>query len=321
VWSLVAQALAGSVVATAVLWGASTWRPRLRASRRHFRELFGFSGYVFGTSVLALVSRRGDDFLIGWVLGPVALGYYVIAYELINALADLLGAVATRVGFPAFSRLQADPARMREWLYAATRYITLLAAPAFVGVMLVAPEFVRVAYGAQWAPSIPVMQVLALLGVLHAAFAIQGTVMLAAGKATWRFAITLIGVVGNIVAFFIAVRWGIVAVAIAYVIRGYLLSPLPVLALHRLIGLELGEYLRQYRTPLLASGLMAAGLLLLETLLEPALPPELLLASMIGSGVVIYAAAVHLQQPHLLRDLARHLQRSPVGVVPTDSGP
>jgi PST family polysaccharide transporter len=107
------------------------------------------------------------------------------------------------------------------------------------------------------------MQVLAFMGILHSVYYFNDTVMAALGKQHWRLRLTLLNAVGNLIAFAIAVRWGIVAVALAYTIRGYLFSPLPLLALRRLIRLDLIAYLRQFAAPF--AGCIAMALAVFAT--------------------------------------------------------
>jgi len=76
VWSIVGQRLANEGVKSIVLWWMSDWQPGLKVSWRHFRELFAFGVNILGFNILGFFNRRSDDFLIGYFLGPVALGYY-----------------------------------------------------------------------------------------------------------------------------------------------------------------------------------------------------------------------------------------------------
>lgn len=310
VWSLVAQTLTASAVGTVVLWRVSEWRPAFRMSMKHFRDLAGFSASILGSNLLSVVNRRSDDFLIGVFLGPVALGYYTVAYTLLRNLTSLLAGATTRVAFPAFSRLQHDLPRMRKGFYTATKYTSLIAFPAFIGLILVAPEFIRGVYGPKWVPSVPVMQVLALIGILHSVFYFNATVMNAAGKASWQFGLSLLNAVTNLIAFAIAVRWGIVAVAAAYVLRGYLLSPLTLWLLRRLISIDFRTYFRQYLVPAAGSAAMAAVILVLKRVVGGSLGPvvELILYTTVGAGS--YALFVHLRAPHLWHDLMRMTRRS-----------
>lgn len=303
VWSLVGQNLVSSVVGAIVLWGVSDWRPSLNFSRRHFRDLFSFGINLMGINLLGFLNGRADDFLIGYFLGSTALGYYTVAYRLLRVMTKLLTGVTSAVAFPTFSRLQSNPKRMRNALYSAVRYTSLIAFPAFVGVSVVAPGLVRVLYGTKWAPSIPAMQILALIGVLHAVYYFSGSIITAAGKPSWRLAISLLGTTVNVVGFAIAVRWGIVAVAAALVVSGYLVAPIELWVVRRLIGIDVRTYLGQAAVPFLGTLAMVAVLLTLKYTFGQELGLRVQVVVYVLAGIVTYLAAVHLMARSLLAEL------------------
>ncbi|UCC50644.1 MAG: MOP flippase family protein [Anaerolineaceae bacterium] len=301
VWSLVAQNLVGSLLGVIFLWRASHWRPGFNFSKRHLSELYGFGLNVIGIKVLDFFNRRSDDFLIGYFLGPVALGYYTIAYRLLLVMLQLLTGITTAVSFPTFSRLQKEPERMRSAFYKVTKVTSLIAFPAFVGILIVAPELVDVLYGSEWAPSVPVMQILALIGILSSVTLFNNTVMKAAGKPSWQLAIMSINMVFAVIGFLIVVRFGIVAVAAAYVITGYLLAPLAYFAVHRLIRIDLRTYLLQYAIPLVGSLGMVAIVMALKQVLGEALNIHLRLSIYVVAGAITYLAFVLLADRSMAR--------------------
>jgi O-antigen/teichoic acid export membrane protein len=299
VWSLVAQNLVKGVVGVIVLWKVSKWRPRLRFSRTHLKDLFPFGLNIIGTNLLNFINRRADEALIGYFLGSTMLGFYTVAYKLLTIMMDLLTGVTTAVAYPTFSRMQGDPDRMRRGLYQATYFTSLISFPAFLGVALLAPDLVVAIFGPQWAPSIPVMRVLSFIGILHSVFYFNCSVMLAAGKPSWRLGITLMNAVCNIIAFAIAVRWGIVAVAAAYVIRGYLLSPVPLWALRRLLRINIKEYLRQYAVAFLGSLLMILTILVFQHFTGDVLGLHARILTYVFIGCATYVLSIRIFDPSL----------------------
>jgi PST family polysaccharide transporter len=93
------------------------------------------------------------------------------------------------------------------------------------------------------------------------------------------------------------------------VIRGYVLAPLHLLAVRRLIDIDIGEYARQYVVPIVGSVVMVACVLLLKMLLAGALPTLVTLAICIVTGILVYGAAVWAQAPDILGDLLRVARR------------
>ena len=298
VWSLVAQQLVSALVATVTLWWLSDYRPAFRFSKRHFDDLFAFEINELGSRVLNFFSRRSDDLLIGLFLGPVALGFYSVAYRTMYIMTDLFASSLSTVAFSLFSRLQADPESMRRNFLNATRLSSLFAFPAFIGLGVLAPEFVRGVLGEQWTESIPVLQVLLIVGALQSVSLFNNVVLKSMGKPSWALGFTALATVGNLIGFLIVVRYGIVAVAAAYVIRGYLMAPLAVYLVGKLIHLDYGAYLRQYISPLASSAVMVAAIVLAQSLL-PETSALLGLLMYTALGAAVYIGAVRFFAPEL----------------------
>jgi len=295
VWSLVAQNLAIGLAGVIVLWRASDWRPGFRVSKKYYKELFTFGVSVVGNNLSKVFVRRSDDFLIGYFLGPTLLGYYTIGYRLLLAIIRLVTGIINSVAFPTFSRIQHQPERMRRAFYKVTQYTSLLAFPIFIGLASLASELVLALFGGKWAPSIPVMQVLALIGILQSVLFFNGSVLRASGKPSWEFGIMLLNAVCSVIGFLLAVRWGIVAVAASFVIVGYLLAPISYGAVRRLIQIDFSTYLWQFVAPLSSSLIMVAVILGLKYVFKPQeLNLYLELSIYLSAGVVTYLLAIRL---------------------------
>ncbi len=308
VWSLVGQQLVNALAGVLVLWWASDWRPGLKVSAKHFRDLFDFGINIVGFNLLDFFNRRADNLLVGYFLGPVALGYYAVAYRVLLVMTQLLTSTMNSVALPTFSRLQGEPERLRQAFYTVTQLTSLISFPTFLSMAALAPELVQVLFGDKWAASIPVMQVLAFIGILHSLTYFNGSVLMAMGKPSWRLWLNCLNAVVNVTAFALAVQHGIVAVASAYVIFGYLLSPLPLLLVRRVIHIELITYLRQYVTPLTASIVMVIAILGTKFFLASLTTSLVVLVVCTLIGAAVYAITIQLIAPALLQrslELAR----------------
>ena len=303
VWSLVVQDLLNVAIGVIVLWNVSHWRPRFVFSRKRFDELFSFGLNIIGINLLNFVNSHADDLLIGYFLGPTLLGFYTVAYKLFGVTRDLMTSVINAVALPTFARLQGEPVRMRKAFYQAISYASLIAFPAFIGMSIIAPQLISGLFGKQWQLSIPVLQVLAWIGILHSVFYFHDSLIIALGKPSWRLAMIFLNAVTNLIAFTIAVRWGIVAVAAAYVIRGYLLSPLEVWMVRSLAGVELGKYFRQFLAPALGCVAMAISILAAQYGLGGGLDLRLQIVIYVAVGMLSYTLVVQWVTPSLRKQL------------------
>ncbi len=303
VWSLVAQELVYEGVGIIILWGASDWRPRLRVSLPHFQQLFDFGVHILAFQLVDFFNQRTDSLLIGYFLGAVALGYYAIAQRILKVMTQLLVGTANQVALPTFSRLQTDLNRFREAFYQATQLTSLIAFPTFLGMIALTPELIILLFGKQWLPTIPIMQILALVGLLRSVSFFNESVFMAMDKPSWRFRLGLLNTILNVVACFLAVRWGLMAVALAYVVSDYLAFPISQWAVSQLIETPILTYLRQLIAPFVCALIMVVVILAVKYFLRDLLNSQALLVSCTVMGAVIYGLTIRWLAPQLWQQL------------------
>jgi len=303
VWSLVIQTLVSSVISLFLLWKVSSWRPGFKVSVKHFQDLFAFGINVIGIGILTFFNLRTDDFMIGYFLGPVALGYYTVAYKLLVTITQLLGEVTTKVALPTFSKLQSEPEKLRQAFYTSTKLINTVSIPSFVGMAVLAPKIVNSVFGSQWAQSIPVMQVLAVVGILRLALYFFGPVLMAMGKPSWDFFLTLANTIVRMIGFAIAAQWGLVAVAVSSIICTLLFFPVRLWMLSKLVQLQTKSYFQQYTASLVATTVMVIHIVGVEYILDESISEQLSLGISLIIGVLTYVLTIWFLFPHLIQQI------------------
>jgi PST family polysaccharide transporter len=321
IWSLVGQQLVTALIGLVMLWGATPWRPSFHASKACFKELLWFGSNICGVNLLNLINRQADNLIIGYFLGPVALGYYAIAYQILVNVSNLLVGTINNLALPLLARLQHDREQFVNAIYRMTSLTCAVSAPLFFGISVLAPETVQLCFGSKWDASVPSMQVLFLIGLLYAGFYFHGPILTAIGKPQWNLLLNAIQAVTNCVAFAIGVHWGILGVAAAYVLRAYLMAPLQVWILQREAGVEPGRYYRQFLPAGAASLLMMLTIWVARLGLGSLLPLAAQTALLVLLGAAVYLAAILTFQPELrelLVPLLRRLRRrtQPATTIP-----
>ncbi len=303
VWSLVAQILVKTSVDVIVLWQVSEWRPTFNFSRRHFWELFQFGGNSTGTKLLEFANSHTDKLLIGYYLGPVELGYYTIAYKLVPMMIRLLIGVTNAVAFPMFSRLQNSPKQMTSAFNSITYWTCLIAIPAFLSISVLAPEIVPVMFGPNWDPSIPVMEILAFIGILKLVLTFNSSIIRSMGKPAWDLGITFIYSIVTVSAFFMVVERGIIVIATVYVLLSYLIAPLSLYLVKKLIQMDITSYLKQFLIPVGGAVFMNMAILIFKYLLADYLPLEARLIILIVAGFLSYLLFLKIFAPSVLSEV------------------
>jgi O-antigen/teichoic acid export membrane protein len=316
-WAIIGQQVAFAFISTLLLWRLSDWRPEFRFSRASLRDLGGFGGNVFGTRLLFYLSRNGDNVLIGRVLGAGALGAYAFAYNLMLIPFERIAAPIQEVLFPALARIQEDRARVGVVWLRANRLVAAIVVPAMAGLAIVAPDFVTVVVGSRWDAAIPVIQILAWVGILQSLVRLNSSILEACDRTStllrWSILISTV----NLAAFVIGLHWGIVGVAAAYAVSNTVLQPVNTAITGRPIGVSLAAFGRNVLP--LAVGALGMGVVAVSArvgLVDAGVPAAARLVLVTALGGVVYCVLLRYLAPDVfieVRDMVR--RRRPQAVV------
>jgi len=259
VWALVFGSLAGSVMTFVISYVIHSYRPWIEFERDFAKELFGFGKWITLSGILVFLYSQGDDAFIGWFLGATALGFYQMAYRFSNAPATEITHIVSQVTFPTYSKLQNDTESLREAYFKTLRITTAISIPAAIGIILVAPSFIRTFLGEQWLPMITVMRILAVWGLARSIGANIGPVFKSLGRPEIETKLQVLKVLVIVVTIYPATaRWGLEGTATVIVGSSLLVtSPLGnYIALKQIDG-SIFNFVKSVGVPLLASVAMA----------------------------------------------------------------
>ena len=103
-WSMVVGHFVSGCVVVASL--PKHYRPDV--ARSALSVLFRFGLPLGGANLVNYILLNIDYALVGHIMGAVALGSYVLAFNVASWPASLLGAMVNNVSMPAFSRVKHD---------------------------------------------------------------------------------------------------------------------------------------------------------------------------------------------------------------------
>ncbi len=263
VWSLVWQQVVFSFVIVILLWNFSSWRPKFLFRWQLAKELLGFGLNLTGFTFVNYFNRNLDNLLIGKFLGLAPLGFYNLAYRLLLFPLSNISSVIGRVMFPSLSVIRDDKSKVRYAYMKATRYIAAVTFPLMVGLLVVAPEFIKVVFGPQWNRSIFLLQILALVALVQSIGTTVGWIYQSQGRTDIMFRWGLFSVSVIATSFILGLHWDVEGVAIAYMIASLLLEYPSFYISFKLIDLKFAYFIRQFSSisaAVIGMGMIVFGL-------------------------------------------------------------
>jgi lipopolysaccharide exporter len=298
-----------------VLLAISTWRSYRLPTHFAFSDLRPYLSYgtpYVGQRMINYVTGNVDLLVVGLFGGAQALGYYSMAQQVVTIASSKVNQVFARVFFPVFSRVKDSAETLRNGFLRMQELTALVNLPILAGLAVTAPLLVPTMMGANWAPSVVLLQVLALAGMLRSMAGTSGPLILVTGKTSLGFRWSVVIVMLQVPGVYIGMMAGsALGVALANLLLQLLYQPLNY---YLLVQRMLGPCLRDYVRRVLPSVWMVLVMVAVVALVDRSLVSlgwgrdtdmVMRLALNIVSGVVVYAALAWFSYGAMLTDLVR----------------
>jgi O-antigen/teichoic acid export membrane protein len=260
--ALVAGNLTGVAISTVMFLRISPVPWRMGFDRSHARELLRFGLPLAVTSLLVFAVGFTDQIVVGGVLGAIALGHYVVAFNLSSWPVTMFSRPLRQVTPVIFARLQGDVVQLRAALERLVGLVLVVILPGCVGLAALAPEIIRLVYGAVWVPAAAPLAWLAALAALRILFELVYDYLVVAGNTRDLMSVQVVWLVALVPALALgATALGISGVGLAaFAIGGCVVLPLYAFFLAR-AGIRVGALAARSVLPALGAGAVVAAVL------------------------------------------------------------
>jgi O-antigen/teichoic acid export membrane protein len=215
-WALVAMAISQPAVSALGVWLATGWIPGMPQLRSGIQSMLVYGGAVTLNNLIVYVAYNADKVLIGRFWGAEALGIYGRAYQLISMPNENLHSTIGLVAFPALSRVQNDPPRLRNYFLKGYSLFLSLVMPITVACALFPHDIIFVLLGPKWREAAAIFRLLAPT-ILAFAFANPfAWLMLASGRAGRCLRIALVVTPVLILSYALGLKHGPQGVAMGF---------------------------------------------------------------------------------------------------------
>lgn len=266
-WSLAWGRLAGNAVGAVILISLAPYHRVPGFDLTDARDILKVGLPLAGASLLNFAVLNVDYLVVGAVLGPVSLGFYMLAFNLSSWPVGVISQTVRKVSLIGFSRLRGDPESLSAGFGRSLVILLGLTLPICVLLAVLAQPLIRFIYGPRWEPAVTSLRYLAVMGAVRVLFYLVEDLLAAAGRSPSVLILHAIWFAALLPALlFGAHADGIRGVAIAQAVVALGLLPVSLIAVSR-AGVHFAGLASRLR-PLLLAGLGAgfAALVLIRVL-------------------------------------------------------
>ena len=222
VWCLVAQQLLISGMTTVLFWIFNRWKPTLVFSKKSFKELFGFGGFILLSNMIVTFTNEVQSLIMGKLYTARDVGLYSQARKFESIMSGTPSTVVNQVTFPVFSKFQNDIPQLTTILRRITKVMAFVVFPAMILVILIAKPAIVLMLTDKWVDCVPFFQILCIGGMAEALGDINYNAVAAIGKSRALFRWTCIKSVLGLLLIIGGSFFGIRGIIWAVTIRFYL---------------------------------------------------------------------------------------------------
>lgn len=153
--------LGRSVIGAAMINIIAPWKIGIGLSKAAAKQLLNFGIPFQLNSLLALLKDRLVPLVIAQIIGKAGVGYITWAQGMAFLPLEVMN-IIIRITFPAFSRLQDNPAELKQAIERSLFMTTVLLYPLLFGLMAVMPSLIDHVVSSKWQPSLPLFYLFCL---------------------------------------------------------------------------------------------------------------------------------------------------------------
>lgn len=290
VWSIVFQYISVALVNSVLLLKFALWSPKFYFSFNDLKQVKSFSLNLIAYNIINYFIRNFDYVLIGKFLGDKLLGHYYLAYRIMLYPVQNISVVISRVMFPVYSRIQNNNMKIKETYSKIAAAIAFITFPISIIMISVSNYFVQTFFDNRWdVGTLSILLIiLAPVGLIQSITVTTGSIYLSKGRTDWLFRWGFITGIISIVGFLIGLEWGIVGIAVSYLIVALITTYHCFVIPFKLIELNFFDFILVFNKIVISCLLMFITTMIFKDLLRGGLSDVLILIILCSLALSIY---------------------------------
>ena len=324
-WALVVREVARSFLYLLGVWWICRWTPAFICHPKEVRGFLSFGQDLTITNLVISIISRIDGILIGKFFGPVSLGVYRQAQNLIFTPVEQFNGPVFSVAQPGLSQLQSEPDRYRRYYQRVVGFVALITMPIGVFAAVYPEEITLLVLGEKWLPAAPFLGIFAVAAAVRPTIATTGIVLVTLGRSRVLLGLGLAHSLVFAILMIAGLPWGALGIAFAHVATSVVTIPLKLYYSFKGSPVTLGSFWSAIQMSVASSVFMGVSLIVFRLTFPIAHSlPSLLAGCAIGATTYLLPWLLlpsgRAELRLILQDVQNAVLRRPVPTEPTVGG-
>ena len=243
-WALAIQSVVHVSLAAVLRFFIAPWKPTWEFSLTPVKEMFSFSIKMFFTNIFIQINNNIFSVIIGKFFGKEQLGIYSQGPKWMGMGSMFVGGMINHTAQPILVQVNEDRERQVNVIRKMIRFGAFVSFPLLLGLAFIGKEFILIALGEKWTPSIPFLQLFCIWGAFAYLWNLYTNVIFTHGKSGTYMRITIVAGLLQLMAVAASYSYGLFPMAVAYVVMYFAGLMLWQRCVSQLVGLRFRDILK-----------------------------------------------------------------------------
>jgi PST family polysaccharide transporter len=209
-----------------VTWMYNSWRPPRDFQLEQWQEIVRYGSSILGVELLSKLRSNLDYLLVGKFLGVDALGLYYFAFNAGFGISWNVIKAFNNALFPHICEVRDDLKKLKERYLTSLKKLLMVIVPFAFFQSSLSPFYVPIVFGEKWVNAIPILIIICLSAIPFSLSFFTDNLLNAVGKPQISLVCNSIYTGVFALLLLIAVKGGILSVAIAVLVSHIIMSSL-----------------------------------------------------------------------------------------------
>lgn len=217
-YAIIAKIILYSIITLVVTYIAAHTKCHISFDMKMFKEIFCFSGWLQASVFFRKIADQIDRLMMSSLFNVSTLGMYSRPKEFINSMIGQLTNIFDSALFPTLSSIQDDNERIVRSYQSSLYYLNIVGLMITFVFMFNSELIIRIFLGEEWMHVNTLFIILSISGILMINGSLGDIFLRSLAFTKQQFFLRILQVVASILLILTASLWGVVTVAIAYLI-------------------------------------------------------------------------------------------------------
>lgn len=243
-WALAMQNVTFICSGALLRFWFAPWKPTIDINFTPLKGMFSFSVKMFFTNIFQQINNNIFSVLLGRFFSATQVGYFTQGQKWAVMGSQSIWGMFSSVTQPVFVEALGDRQRELNVFRKMSRFGAFVSIPVMLGLAFVAKEFISIALGEKWLPSVVILQMLCIWGGFLFLQILYTQVLIVHGHSDLYLKGNIFQGVLQLLSVIIAFHWGILVMVGVYVLAFLISLLFWHFYVHKEIGLRVGMVIR-----------------------------------------------------------------------------